>query len=63
MNEHDGVNVVIGCVRDEVDEPFEAEREPDGGNVLALAWRARGRGIDVSTVTVALGEPLAVFTP
>lgn len=30
----------------------------DGGNVLALAWRARRRGIDVRTVAVALGEPV-----
>ena len=30
----------------------------DGGNVLALAWRARRRGIDVQTVAVALGDPI-----
>ena len=30
----------------------------DGGNVLALAWRARRRGIEVRTVAVALGEPV-----
>ncbi|HJW21464.1 MAG TPA: hypothetical protein VJ506_03450 [Candidatus Limnocylindrales bacterium] len=30
----------------------------DGGNVLALAWRARRRGIEVQTVAVALGEPV-----
>ncbi|HYL40242.1 MAG TPA: hypothetical protein VET90_02940, partial [Candidatus Binatus sp.] len=30
----------------------------DGGNVLALAWRARRRGIEVQTVAVALGEPI-----
>jgi CobQ-like glutamine amidotransferase family enzyme len=28
----------------------------DGGNVLALAWRARRRGIDVDVRQVALGE-------
>lgn len=30
----------------------------DGGNVLALAWRARRRGTEVQTVAVALGEPV-----
>jgi CobQ-like glutamine amidotransferase family enzyme len=30
----------------------------DGGNVLALAWRARRRGIEVQTVAVALGDPV-----
>jgi CobQ-like glutamine amidotransferase family enzyme len=30
----------------------------DGGNVLALAWRARRRSIDVQTVAVAPGEPV-----
>ena len=30
----------------------------DGGNVLALAWRARRRGIEVQSVAVALGEPV-----
>jgi lipid II isoglutaminyl synthase (glutamine-hydrolysing) len=30
----------------------------DGGNVLALAWRARRRGLDVQTVAVLLGEPI-----
>lgn len=30
----------------------------DGGNVLALAWRARRRGIEVRTVSVALGQPV-----
>jgi len=30
----------------------------DGGNVLALAWRARRRGIDARVVAVALGHPV-----
>jgi CobQ-like glutamine amidotransferase family enzyme len=30
----------------------------DGGNVLALAWRARRRGIDVEVRSVQLGEPV-----
>lgn len=30
----------------------------DGGNILALAWRARRRGVDVQTVAVALGDPV-----
>jgi CobQ-like glutamine amidotransferase family enzyme len=30
----------------------------DGGNVLALAWRARRRGLDVEVASVALGEPV-----
>jgi CobQ-like glutamine amidotransferase family enzyme len=30
----------------------------DGGNVRALAWRARRRGLDVDVREVALGEPV-----
>ncbi|HXI45217.1 MAG TPA: hypothetical protein VNH13_02855, partial [Candidatus Acidoferrales bacterium] len=30
----------------------------DGGNVRALAWRARRRGIEVEVRDVALGEPV-----
>ena len=30
----------------------------DGGNVLALAWRARRRGIEVNVRSVQLGEPV-----
>jgi CobQ-like glutamine amidotransferase family enzyme len=32
----------------------------DGGNVLALAWRARRRGIEVETSSVALGEAVPI---
>lgn len=32
----------------------------DGGNLLALAWRARRRGITVTEGRVALGEPIPV---
>lgn len=30
----------------------------DGGNVLALAWRAQRRGIDAQVIAVALGDPV-----
>lgn len=35
----------------------------DGGNVLALAWRARRRGLDVTVGAVALGEPVPAGGP